>query len=148
MRTSKDFVLRLERLKVSLGVSDDQQVAASLGMSPAALSARKSRGVWPESEVKLLAQKHPELNIDVEWVSTGESPEAWKAMFTTSQQVAEQTSSISTKPGSGGDDAGRDAVASVGELNEDEQRLLTLFRSCGEESKAMLLQYSELLAKE
>jgi len=147
MRTSKDFVLRLERLKVSLGVSDDQAVAAALGMSVATLSARRTRGVWPESEVRLLAQKHPELNIDVEWVSTGESPEAWKAMFTTSQQVAEQASTKAATR-SAGDAAEAEVAGAAGDLSEDEQRLVALFRNCNEESKAMLLQYSELLAKE
>ena len=143
MRTSKDFVLRLERLKVSLDVSDDQAVAGALGMSLSALSGRKARGVWPENEVRLLAHKHPELNIDVEWVSSGESPEALKAMFTTSQQVAEKSS---TAPGKGG--AAAESTAPVGELGDDEQRLIAQFRRCNEESRAMLLQYCELLAKE
>ncbi|MDR1425139.1 MAG: helix-turn-helix domain containing protein [Azoarcus sp.] len=143
MRTSKDFVLRLERLKVSLGVSDDQAVAGALGMSLSALSGRKTRGVWPESEVRLLAHKHPELNIDVEWVSSGESPEAWKAMFTTSQQVAEKST---TAPGKSA--AVAESVVSVGELSDDEQCLVARFRRCNEESRAMLLQYCELLTKE
>ena len=145
MRITKDFELRLERLKVSLKVFDDQAVASALGMAKGAFLTRKTRGVWPENEVRLLAQRYPELNIDVNWVSTGESSEAWKAMFTASQGAAAKSVAPST---------GRDAAealsqeddAPVADLTDDEKRLISLFRCCDDESKAWLLQISESVA--
>ena len=143
MRITKDFELRLERLKVSLKVFDDQAIASALGMAKGAFLTRKTRGVWPENEVRLLAQRYPELNIDVNWVSTGESSEAWKAMFTASQGAAAKSTS-----------SGRDAAeallqeedAPVTDLTDDEKRLISLFRHCDDESKAWLLQISESVA--
>jgi hypothetical protein len=147
MRITKDFELRLERLKVSLKVFDDQAVASALGMAKGAFLTRKTRGVWPENEVRLLAQRYPELNIDVNWVSTGESQETWKAMFTASQGAASKSSGAS----GAARDATRTAEASlqdgdaptVTDLTDDEKRLISLFRRCDDASKAWLLQISE-----
>lgn len=63
----------LSRLKKALGVREDQEAALALGMSKAAFSARKTRGSFPEKELRALAQRRPELGIDVEYVLTGAS---------------------------------------------------------------------------
>ena len=62
----------LGRLKHELRVSKDGEVAAVLGLSKTAFSERKKRNSFPEKELKELAQKRPELAIDVLYVLTGE----------------------------------------------------------------------------
>jgi len=61
----------LDRLKYTLRVSKDQEVAEALGLSKAAFSERKKRGAFPEKNVRVLAQQRPDLEIDVEYVLTG-----------------------------------------------------------------------------
>lgn len=66
------FNAQIGRLKQVLGLHEDQEVAAALGMSKAALSARKARGVFPEKDLRALISRRPELGIDVLYVLTGE----------------------------------------------------------------------------
>lgn len=66
----------LLRLKHSLRVSKDQEVADFLGLSRTAFSERKKRNAFPEKELRALARQRPELGIDVEYVLTGISTEA------------------------------------------------------------------------
>lgn len=68
----KKFDWVLLRLKESLGIHEDQDVAALLGMTKAALSARKSRDSFPEDKLLALVAKRPDLNIDVAYVLTGD----------------------------------------------------------------------------
>ncbi|MDR3221400.1 MAG: helix-turn-helix domain containing protein [Candidatus Accumulibacter sp.] len=147
MQPLKEFTLRLERLKASLGVSDDQALAQSLGMTKAALLGKKARGAWPEEEVRALALRYPELGLDLDWVVTGESEEAWKAMFTASQKAAEKASAKATRVRASGGDATQETT-DLDDLTEEEQRLIALFRRCVDESKAMVLQLTELMVKE
>ena len=65
------FDQQLSRLKKVLEVREDQEAATALGMTKAAFSARKTRGSFPEKELRALAQQRPELGIDVEYVLTG-----------------------------------------------------------------------------
>lgn len=65
------FDQQLSRLKKVLEVREDQEAATALGMTKAAFSARKTRGSFPEKELRALAQRRPELGIDVEYVLTG-----------------------------------------------------------------------------
>lgn len=61
----------LDRLKPTLRVSKDQEVAAALGLSKTAFSERKKRGSFPDRELRALAQQRPDLKIDVDYVLTG-----------------------------------------------------------------------------
>ena len=65
------FDQQLFRLKEALTAHEDQEVAVALGMTKAAFSARKKRGVFPEKELYALAAKRPELGLDVDYVLTG-----------------------------------------------------------------------------
>lgn len=62
----------MSRLKHSLRVSKDQEVADAIGMKKAAFSSRKTRNAFPEKELRILAIKRPELGIDVDYVLHGE----------------------------------------------------------------------------
>lgn len=73
MQSTEIFDRQLARLKSALGVSEDQEAAAALELSKAALSARKKRGSFPEKELRALAQQRPELEIDVAYVLTGKT---------------------------------------------------------------------------
>lgn len=73
MQSTLFFDEALLRLKRQVGTLEDQQVADLLGLKKAAFSARKSRGSFPEKELRALAQQHPEMGIDVGYVLTGVS---------------------------------------------------------------------------
>lgn len=74
--STEDFNAQIGRLKEALGLQEDQEVAAALGMSKAALSARKARGAFPEKDLRALVSRRPELRIDVLYVLTGERERA------------------------------------------------------------------------
>lgn len=74
--STDDFNAQIGRLKQALGLQEDQEVAAALGMSKAALSARKARGAFPEKDLRALISRQPELGIDVLYVLTGERERA------------------------------------------------------------------------
>ena len=61
----------LSRLKAALGKSKDKGAAELLGMGEKAFNARKTRGSFPEKELRALAQQRPEMGIDVDYVLTG-----------------------------------------------------------------------------
>lgn len=63
----------LQRLKLALHVSTDQEVAARLGMSKAAFSARKVRGAFPEEKLRAVASLHPEWHLDVANILNGQT---------------------------------------------------------------------------
>lgn len=69
----KQFDQQLMRLKSMLGVTGDQDVAALLDMSKAAFSDRKKRDSFPEEKLRALAQRRPDLPIDVDYVLNGET---------------------------------------------------------------------------
>lgn len=72
MRPSLSFSAKLDRLKECLGLREDQDVAAALGLSKAALSARKQRDAFPEDALLNLTATRPELAKDVVYVLTGD----------------------------------------------------------------------------
>lgn len=61
----------LLRLKESLSIQKDKDVAEVLGMSPTAFNGRKKRGLFPEDKLLALIAKRPDLRIDVNYVLTG-----------------------------------------------------------------------------
>lgn len=62
---------KLNRLKTVLGVTKDKEVGEALSLKEKAFNARKTRGSFPEKELRALAQQRPELGIDVDYVLTG-----------------------------------------------------------------------------
>ena len=65
------------RLKQRLGVTQDKELAHFLGLSPRAWAGRKQTGAFPEKELYALAAKRTELNIDVDYVLTGQAGRAF-----------------------------------------------------------------------
>lgn len=63
------------RLKQQLGSSLDRDVAAALNISPRAWAGRKRSGSFPEVQLRALAQRRPDLKIDVDYVLTGRTIE-------------------------------------------------------------------------
>jgi Bacteriophage CI repressor helix-turn-helix domain len=61
------------RLKQHLGLTQDKDVAAALGISARAWAGRKDRDNFPTKELRLLAAQRPELGLDVDWIVTGTS---------------------------------------------------------------------------
>lgn len=65
------FRAALLRLKHELFVSQDQEVAAAIGITRAALNDRKRRGSFPEDKLFALIARRPDLGIDPAYVMTG-----------------------------------------------------------------------------
>ncbi|HSX60244.1 MAG TPA: hypothetical protein VLF18_08605 [Tahibacter sp.] len=63
---STEFKTALLRLKESLAVESDKDVAEFLGMTASAFFERKRRHAFPEDKLRAAAQKHPELRLDVD----------------------------------------------------------------------------------
>jgi hypothetical protein len=59
------------RLKNALRTDKDQKCAEFLGLSKNAFSERKRRNAFPEKELRSLAQRRPELGINVDYVLAG-----------------------------------------------------------------------------
>lgn len=59
------------RLKQQLKTTQDKEIALALGLSAQAWAGRKKRDNFPEKELRALAQRCPELGIDVGYVLTG-----------------------------------------------------------------------------
>lgn len=59
------------RLKELVGVQTDKDLAELLEMDVSAFNKRKARGSFPDERLRALAQRRPELGIDVEYVLTG-----------------------------------------------------------------------------
>lgn len=62
------FEKRITRLKALLGLYEDKEAAGALGITKAAISARKARGAFPEKELLLLAAQK---GFDADWVMNG-----------------------------------------------------------------------------
>lgn len=59
------------RLKQQLKVTEDRQVAAFLGMTGKAWTARKRRNSFPEKELWALVAQRPDLKLDMGYVLNG-----------------------------------------------------------------------------
>lgn len=66
------FFSQVLRLKETLKVESDKEVAQALGIKPTTFNEKKRRDAFPEAELYALAAKRPELNIDVTYVLTGQ----------------------------------------------------------------------------
>ena len=62
------FVDFLYRIKQSLDLKQDKDVADFLGLSEKAFSARKNRNSIPEQQLRMAAAEHPNLQIDVDYI--------------------------------------------------------------------------------
>ena len=71
-----NFLHIVNRLKTVLGLTKDKEVAEALGLKETAFNVRKSRNSFPEKELRALAQRRPELGIDVDYVLTGQTTRA------------------------------------------------------------------------
>jgi hypothetical protein len=117
----RDFDQQLLRLKAAVGLTSDQAVAAVLGMTKAAFSDRKKRGAFPEDRLRALAQRRPELLLDVEYVLTGRQLHEETAVRNAVIMAAAQRQLGLADPGSNGPTSAHLTVA--------EQELLRLYRS-------------------
>lgn len=131
------FEDQLNRLKLVLEASDDQEVAAALGMTKAAFSARKNRESFPVDKLKALAADRPELRLDVKYILTGISDELERRLHAvkTATKIA---SRVKDKPGRYAVQAEVHA-AIVGALSADEQQLVHCFRRADARGKALML---------
>lgn len=72
----KSFGNVLLRLKAQTGLQADKEIAELLGISPTAFNDRKRRDAFPEDKLLALATRRPELNLDVDYVLTGNTENA------------------------------------------------------------------------
>lgn len=133
----REFDQQLLRLKQALRVTEDREAANALGMTKAAFSARKSRGVFPRDKLYALATERPELGIDPQFVLTGENAELQRRLkaLKTATAVAASTQNAEDRAAIQG--AVFDAV--VKQLAPDEAQLLHHYRSSNESGKRAIL---------
>ena len=72
----KSFENVLLRLKAQTGLQADKEIAELLGLKEQAFNARKRRDAFPEDKLLALATRRPELNLDVDYVLTGNTENA------------------------------------------------------------------------
>lgn len=111
----KNFDQQLLRLKQALGVTDDQEAAAALGMSKAALSDRKKRDKFPEDKLWALAARRPELRLDPGHILMGDMKDA--AMKVTVAQFEAALLLTAKRGGTLAEQLGR-AMQIVQEMNQ------------------------------
>lgn len=124
------FSEKLDRLKHSLRMSKDGEIAAALGLTKSAFSERKKRGAFPVEALYALSSARPELGLDVAYVLTGIPAQA-QALLAAKQQRIERAVN---------------AGASVGQVREAESRyapeslgaLVALLEQCNAVERASL----------
>lgn len=90
----KNFIDIANRLKLVLKLDKDGDIAEFLEMSQPAFAGRKKRNSFPEEQLRLIATKHPELNLDIEYILNGNShhqDEKRQIQYETIQQLASGT---------------------------------------------------------
>ncbi|HEL7676554.1 TPA: helix-turn-helix domain-containing protein [Stenotrophomonas maltophilia] len=133
----REFDQQLLRLKQALRVTEDREAANVLGMTKAAFSARKSRGVFPRDKLFALAAERPELGVDPHFVLTGESAELQRRLkaLKTATEVAAKAPTAQAR------EEIQSAVfeAVVEQLAPDEAQLLHHYRSSSDSGKRAIL---------
>lgn len=119
------------RLKQALGMTQDREVAAALGLSPTAWVGRKRRGTFPGTEVYALAAKRPELGLDVSYVLSG-IPQRQVAQ----QLAAEPAAWLHTT----------DSPDDVLIASDEEDEFLSDWRDCTSADRALLRALAKRLA--
>jgi hypothetical protein len=132
-----EFDLQLLRLKQALRLTEDKDVAAMLGMTKAAFSARKVRQAFPADKVKALAADRPDLNLDVKYILTGESDELDRRL-----SALAKATRVASRVAEGA--AVYDAQSEifkllVGELSPEEQVLVHRFRNSDHRGREAIL---------
>ena len=131
------------RLKQSLQVEQDKEVATLLAMSARAWAGRKKNDSFPEVELRALAQRRPDLGIDVEYVLTGGrmSPHERQAVDRATQFTSElegldaaSRARLLTLAHQAGLDTASAAASQP--LSDDERELLEMFRAAPLAAKA------------
>lgn len=125
-----EFEKKLIRLKEQLGVAQDKEIAAILGMESRAFTARKARGAFPEDKVRALVVDYP--NLDVRYVITGMRDSAAlkfavQANIEMQKQAQRYQEIYGVKEG-----AGKYA-------SDDEDELLRIFRAANAAGKSVIL---------
>lgn len=133
-----EFPEQLRRFKQSTGLREDRDVAKILGLTKAALSARKVRGSFPVDKVKLLAADRPDLGLDVKYILTGISAELERRLKAIRRSAKGIVPSVSEESARYGTQVGRDGDMEVA-LSSDERQLLHYFRQANSKARALLL---------
>ena len=142
------------RLKQVLKVTEDQQLAAALGLAANAWAMRKKRGSFPEKELRALAQQRPDLKIDVDYVLAG--VEARPDLLGVKQAAMAAAERVGSRGLAGPNvdvalgrnpQALKAAAAAPDAAQADEQRLLAAFRSSDSAGRAALLLVAQAVAQ-
>lgn len=136
-----EFEQQMKRLKVALGLTHDQEVAAALGMTKASLSDRKRRDSFPVERVIGLAGHH--LGLDVAYVLTGLDEEQRERARRRDANV-DSLSRRGDKNNPVSDAAAEQHAASVIRLRK-EVALGTLLSWCTEDDLDLMLQLAARL---
>lgn len=140
------FDQQLLRLKQVLGLTEDQAVAATLGMSKAAFADRKRRDAFPVDKLKALATDRPELRLDVSYVLSGVNDELQRRLDAVSMatRIADSVQDERSRY----DVQAQVFEALVDQLSTDEQRLVHCFRRANAKGRALMMATAVTVAGE
>lgn len=132
----------LLRLKERLGVQTDKEIAALLGMSTTAFNARKMRDAFPQDKLLAMLVRHPEIDLDEEYVLFGSSPttrERDRRLDAVSHgaAAASRVEGLTRKQQAAVLD--EVARAEIGALAKDELLLVDHYRSADDVGQAVIL---------
>lgn len=148
----KNFIDVINRLKISLSVTTNREIAEYLGLTQSAFSERKKRNSFPEKELKALANDRPDLNLDVDYILTGSSEAKetvennfWDAVM---KGYSQDNHRSRLNDESDGFDVElpptpRDASSKV-LLNAEEMMLVSCYRKSSEDNKQKILDVAKM----
>ncbi|OPH36003.1 helix-turn-helix domain-containing protein [Moraxella equi] len=146
----KNFIDVLNRLKLALGVSMDSEVADFLEMKQSAFAGRKKRNSFPDEQLRLIAVKHSDLNLDVDYILTGDSERQRKIRqakdeflemsgFYYQQQQLDKEQRIKLEVFPEPNNANTEVS-----VTEQELKLISNFRKSDDEGQRIILEISQL----
>ena len=135
----REFEKILLRLKETLGVQTDKEVAGLLNLSVKAFTSRKLRNSFPEDKLLALKSKRPDLGIDDVYILTGhrsgyvsvmeDAKRHWDELKVDSLSSVEEPANVKTFSHLGG------STPAKGEMTAQEIDLIINYRAATEKGK-------------
>ena len=130
MKISKEmYDLYLNRTKEVLNIRFDKALAELLGIAPTTFNTKKMNLNFPDTELRALSSRRPDLKIDFDYIYTGIRQEKFE------NDLADA-----------GINSDYPELLSREELSDEERRLLQDFRRCDREGKNASLKITKALA--
>ena len=130
MKISREkYDLYLKRTKEVLNIRFDKALAEMLGIPATTLNTKKKSSNFPDTELRALSSRRPDLKIDFDYIYTGIRQEKFESDLADAGINSDYPELLSRE-----------------ELSDEEKRLLQDFRRCDREGKNASLKIIKALA--